>query len=178
MPTFPEDLIRLYAARIGSRVTPRDTQQHWTRATKEILTACATERRWQCICTGVRNHEFLLDFIAVDPDTGDVRLAVESEWGPLGAIVHDFRKLLYIKCNTKIMVCGSGGARLCSRLEEIASKYPRHMAGERYIILDVSESETCVRSFVWNVTADGPGDVRFTPYLETIPFAFIAAAAS
>jgi hypothetical protein len=105
-------------------------------------------------------------------------LAVESEWGPIGAIIHDFRKLLYIKCDLKIMICGSGGERLCSRLEEIASRYPRHTAGEQYIILDVSEPELCIRSYIWTATADGPAEVRFQPFLATIPFAFVACAVS
>ena len=178
MPTFPEDLIRLYAARIGSRVKPRDTQQNWTRATREILKGAASEHQWQSMCTGVRNHEFLLDFIAVAPDTGELQVAVESEWGPLGAIIHDFRKLLYIKCNTKIMICGSGGERLCSRLEAIASKYSRHVAGEAYIVLDVSEASMCLHSYIWTATADGLSEVRFRQYLEPIPFAFAASAAS
>ena len=178
MLTLTEDLICLYAARIGSRVQPRDTQQRWTRATKEILTAFATDRGWTCICTSVRNHEFLLDFIAVHPDTADVQLAVESEWGPLGAIVHDFRKLLYMKSDVKIMICGSGGERLLPRLEEIASKYPRHMTGETYIILDVSEPEMCVHSYMWAPETDGVAAVQFRPLLEPVPFAFVVTAAS
>jgi hypothetical protein len=178
MPTFPEALIRLYAARIGSRVTPRDTQQHWTRATREILAAFASDCQWQSVCTGVRNHEFLLDFMAVEPATEKAKLAVESEWGPLGSVIHDFRKLLYIKCDQKVMICGSGGGRLCSRLEEIASRYPCHTAGETYVVLEVSESELCIRSYIWTATADGPAQVRFQPFLETVPFAFVAAFAS
>jgi hypothetical protein len=177
MLPISEDLIRFYAARIGSRVKPRDTQLNWTRATKEILTACATSHHWQSICTSVRNHEFLLDFIAVDPRTGNVQLAVESEWGPLGAIVHDFRKLLYIKCDVKLMICGSGGERLCPRVEEIASRYPRHIEGETYVILDVNESAMQVRSYRWTAEASGIATVRFQPYLEPIPFSFVATAA-
>lgn len=178
MRTLAEDLTHLYAAQIGSRVKPRDTQQRWTRATKEILVAFAASRGWKSICTAVRNHEFLLDFIAVDPNTSDVQLAVESQWGPAGAVVHDFRKLLYIKSDVKILICGSGGERICSRLEEVASRYPRHYAGETYIVLDVSEAELSIQSYLWSATSDGPAAVRFKPFVSAVGFAFAASAAS
>jgi hypothetical protein len=178
MRTIAKDLILTYAARVGSRVRPRDTQQHWIRATKEILTAFAAERGWQSVCTGVRNHEFLLDFIAVNPETSDVQIAVESEWGHLGAVVYDFRKLLYIKSDVKIMICGPGDDRLCSRLEEVATRYPRHLAGETYIVQDVSEAARCIRSYIWTAPSDGPAQVRFQPFMDAVPFAFASTAAS
>lgn len=180
MRTVPEQLARLYAARIGYRVQPRDTLQRWTRATKEILTDFAGEHGWQAICTGVRNHEYLLDFIAVDPNTADVQLAVETEWGSLGSVVHDFRKLLYIKSDLKIMICGSGagGDRLCAQLETLASRYPRHVAGEMYVILDVNEADMAIRSYVWIADADGKASVHFQPFMEDLAFGFAATAAS
>jgi hypothetical protein len=176
MPT--EELIRYYAQRIGRRVAPRDTLLHWTRATKAILCDFVQDRSWKPVSTGIRNHEFLLDFLAFKEQTGDIELAVECEWGTLGAILHDFRKLLYVKADVKVMMCGpaAGNACLCSRVEEVASRYPRHVAGETYVLVDVSESDMAVRSYVWRAEADGPAEVRFRPYIESVPFAFSAAA--
>ena len=172
-----EELIEYYAARIGRRVAPRDTLQHWTRATKDILTEFVLERGWKPVSTGIRNHEFLLDFLAVNEETSDIELAVEGEWGTLGAILHDFRKLLYVKADVKVMICrpAAGNAFLCSRVEEVASKYPRHVAGETYVLVDVSEPDTMLRSYVWRAEADGPAEVRFQRFMRNVPFSFSAA---
>ena len=173
-----EDLIEFYAARIGRRVAPRDSLQHWTRATKDILTDFVLQRGWKPVSTGIRNHEFLLDFLALNEQTSDIELAVESEWGTLGAILHDFRKLLYVKADVKVMICGpaAGNAYLCSRIEEVASKYPRHMAGETYVLVDVSENDMMLRSYMWRAETDGPAEVRFQRYIANVPFSFSAAA--
>ena len=177
--TLTEELVHFYAARIGRRVASRDTLQHWTRATKDVLTEFALERGWAPICTGIRNQEFLLDFLALNEHTRDIELAVESEWGTLGAILHGFRKLLYVKSDLKLMICGpaAGNASLCSRVEEVVSKYPRHMTGETYVLVQVSETDMVLRSYVWRAQSDGPAEVRFHRYIEDVPFSFSAAAA-
>jgi hypothetical protein len=176
--TVTEELIHYYAQRIGRWVGPRDTLQHWTRATKHILCDFVQDRGWQPVSTAIRNHEFLVDFLALNEQTSDIELAVETEWGTLGAILHEFRKLLYIKADVKVMMCGpaAGSAYLCSRIEEVASRYPRHTAGETYVLVDVSEADMLVRSCVWSAEADGPAEVRFQRYLENVPFAFSGAA--
>jgi hypothetical protein len=172
--TVTEELIRYYAQRIGRWVGPRDTLQHWTRATKHILCDFVQDRGWKPVSTGIRNHEFLLDFLALNEQTGDIELAVESEWGTQGAMLHHFRKLLYIKADIKVMMCGpaAGNTYLCSRVEEVASRYPRHIAGETYVLVDVSENDMVMRSYVWTAGADGPAEVRFQPYMENVPFVF------
>jgi hypothetical protein len=172
-----EELIHFYVERIGRKVARRDSLQHWTRATKNTLSDFVVERGWRPVSTGIRNHESLLDLLSMNRRATSNSLS-RAKGGTLGAILHDFRKLLYVKADMKVMICGpaAGNAFLCSRVEEVASKYPRHMAGETYVLVEVSETDMVLRSYVWQAQADGPAEVRFQRYIDHVPFSFSAAA--
>ncbi len=168
------DLIESYAARIGRKVAPDSTSRQWTRATREFLGEFSSAHGWDSPCVQAGRRDFLLDFIAFDRDSKDARLAVECESGSLGSTLFNFRKLLYVKCETKILFCGpsSGNARLPELLAAEAAGYVRHTIGETYLVLDVRQSDQRIRSFAWTVSGNPPFQVEFTRFRDDVPFAF------
>jgi hypothetical protein len=72
-------------------------------------------------------------------------LAVESEWGKWNDVAYDFPKLLIAKACIKILITDSGShggrnhrERFKSGLQKMLKDYPKHIAGERYIWIEVA----------------------------------------
>src|SRR5258708_478963 len=100
-------------------------------------------------------------------------LAVESEWGKLPAIEDDFDKLVSIKARRKLLLfCTSnhkGADVIVKKLESNMRDYPYHLAGEEYMLLEVTAPGAF--RYYFRVPSDGRrADVSFESVGSALPW--------
>ncbi|HUI81187.1 MAG TPA: hypothetical protein VLY24_24850 [Bryobacteraceae bacterium] len=123
-------------------------------------------------------NEFLVDVMWYNPDTHRPDAVFESEWKSIDEILYDFQKLLYLKCPLKVLICDPAPAhrpRLIPGLIELLKRYPDHVAGEQYVVINVKGSSFGGEAdcYTWEVprSAANPADIRFS-MIEGSPFTY------
>ncbi len=144
-PIEPEQLVSALLHSFEEHIPDHSDHQHgnrpWTVTVQSALRHLGEERGMQVRCSdGTKGHgEFLVDILWFDP-SGTPKAAFESEWGGISAVEYDFKKLLCIKAPLKVMICDCYPEPLIGSLEQCIRRYPDHLAGERYLVLNVCGS--------------------------------------
>jgi len=91
-------------------------------------------------------HEWLLDLVWLDKETGDMRLAVESEWSfTMEHRLDDFQKLMPMKSPLKLFIFTTRspdeGLNVCKALEAYLQPYSQHVEGEEYLLMEVRNNQ-------------------------------------
>jgi hypothetical protein len=135
---IPAEALKLLQSR---RPGPSGSERKcWTKAVMNVL--CSASKT---LLSGTidfygtlpeqRTHEWLLDAVLYVENRG-VLVAVESEFEcNIESINYDFSKLLSIKAPLKILIVdmqGEGHDHLIHKLNEYASGFEQHLAGEIY----------------------------------------------
>ena len=89
--------------------------------------------------------EYLLDLIweSKDGETGGLLLGLESEWEGTEAVSYDFYKLIYTKCELKVLIYGSTSdeksKEFIDKFKEDLSWFNKHLQGEQYLFIDITD---------------------------------------
>ncbi|MBW2045221.1 MAG: hypothetical protein JRI96_10120 [Deltaproteobacteria bacterium] len=117
----------------------------WTTLVKE--TFCEMGKNNFKVYSSAHEGEYLLDLIweKQDGETGGLRLGLESEWGDIKEVEEDFYKLMYTKCALKVLIYSSSSdsktQEFLGRFKEILLWYDKHLEGEQYLFIDITEFE-------------------------------------
>jgi len=93
--------------------------------------------------------EWLFDLIWWDdrPNRNRMALAMESEWSTsVSGVIHDFEKLLSVKCPLKLMIYRVRPKNAVQAREEIRKclqQYGQHVPGERYVLCEFQSGWHC-----------------------------------
>jgi len=122
---------------------PNASDKQWTAPVLRCLEGLGHARGLMVCCHGCKdNGEWLLDSIWMVRERHEIVLAVESEWGALALIEDDFDKLMSVKSPRKLMLfCTKdhqGADGILRKLEANMRAYPYHLAGEEYVLLEVT----------------------------------------
>ncbi len=137
----------------------------WTSSVRSSLKLAGEERDEEVYCERGRpkQGEFLLDMIWQNPETLNVDVGIECEWGDCGNVAYDFEKLLLIKAQLKVMICDpetQTGRKLnpFPEILERTRRYSGHLAGEKYLVINVNGGPKGgrARAYVWDVPSSGP----------------------
>jgi hypothetical protein len=152
---------------------PYTLNRPWTKAVTDRLSEMGQRRNMLVFCHGSPNCEWLLDVIWMVAKEHKIVLAVESEWGNLAQVEDDFDKLLCIKARRKLLLFNTSnhtGAELfVNKLESNMRAYPHHLAGEEYMLLEV----TAPGAFRYHFQVPSDGRLRsvsFSPIAEPLPW--------
>jgi hypothetical protein len=128
---------------------------------------------------GTRDHsEFLLDVVWFNPQTARPDLIAESEWGDTGAVAYDFEKLIWVKARLKLMVCDPQSKRheLLHSLNEKLRRYPDHLGGDQYHVLNLNGTPRggAPRLYSWSASESGRHeDAELTEMHRESPFVYV-----
>lgn len=160
-PIDATELVNELIARVRPQVTRLSTDLEWSRAVKQSLRLLGNERG-NIVAPDDEQDEFMLDLIWWrDKGSNDVDLAVECDWGNKKALEYDFGKLLSIKAPLKLMVYGPSrrekrGLPIREGIEKhYMEKFSQHVAGERYLLVEVDVSENLVFAYETLVSENG-----------------------
>lgn len=139
------DLVTEYLRRLPDHLyaydgLSREGQMEWIHASKRVLAEIGCELGLGYItepCAGGRGY--MLDVLLHRRDNNDICVAAQCETGRTSEIESAFWRLLYIKAPLKLMICGPSPGRpeLPWRLAECIARYPRHVTGESYLVIDL-----------------------------------------
>jgi hypothetical protein len=160
-PIDATELVNELIARVRPQVTRQSTDREWTRAVKQSLRLLGNERG-KVVAPDDEQAEFMLDLIWWrDKDSNDIDLAVECDWGNKKAVEYDFGKLLSIKAPLKLLVYGPSanekqGLPIREGIEKhYLEKFSQHVAGERYLLVEVVVAENLVCAYEFLVSEHG-----------------------
>ena len=145
---------------------PNSSDSAWTRAINDVLARLGLRKELFVCGHGCKNNsEWLLDVLWMRESDWSIVLAVESEWKGPGEVESDFLKLLSIKAPRKMMLFGTKDqtAAIVKSLESLMSKYPYHIAGEEYLLIDVMNRGAARHSF----TVPNDGLLKSVKFSET-----------
>jgi hypothetical protein len=126
------------------------------------------------VCHGSQDQgEWLLDVIWMVAKEHKTVLAVEPEWGGLPQVEDDFDKLMSTKSRRKLLLFNTknhkGAEVVVNKLESNMQAYPYHLAGEEYMLLEVTAPGAF--RYYFRVPNDGPQDgVTFEAVGSPIPW--------
>jgi hypothetical protein len=118
------------------------------------------------VACSLKEHDvqgWLLDLVWLDRDTLAMKLAVEDERSKRDKhIKDDFEKLMSVKAPLKLFIYNTG-ERVQVWLQDYLSKFPQHVEGERYLLMEINGGNA--NFYQYCVPADGKpvGGVEFTP---------------
>jgi len=115
----------------------------------------------------------LLDAVWMVAKERRIVLAVESEWGRSILVEDDFDKLMSIKAPRKLMLFSTndhrGADKIVDKLASNMQAYPYHLAGEEYMLLEVTAPGAF--RYYFKVPADGlQDDVTFESCGPPLPW--------
>ena len=136
----------LRSRRPGPKISERKC---WTKAVKWVVCSARKKLLPGTIFYGTlseeKSREWLLDAVLYVENRG-VLVAVESEFEyNVEEVNYDFSKLLSIKAPLKILIVDMKGKRpdrLINKLNEYASGFEQHLAGEIYYLIDFHHPAT------------------------------------
>lgn len=151
--------------------------KEWTDCVYKALRVMGESRGYEVYCSdGKKGYgEYLLDVVWFHPLTFHADVAVECEWKEGPDIAYDFEKLLWTKASLKMMICDPQ-RRNADALRDItakAARYHYHLAGERYVLLQVNGTPTGgeARAFSWHVNSSGRHEhVSFAAIDRSFPY--------
>jgi len=153
-----QSLLRCFEERIYAYPSGRTSYGEWTAAVNVALRGLGETRGEIVYCSDGKPlfGEYLVNIMWWNPATFRPDAVFESEWKGIEEILYDFEKLLYLKCSLKVLICDpplGQRDRLISELVNRIKRYPDHVAGERYIVINVKGNpfggET--ECYEWNV---------------------------
>lgn len=170
LSAISEELIRSLPSELGD---PYGANKPWTKAVKTQLDAMGKTRGLMVCCHGSQDHEWLLDVVWMVAKEHKIVLAVESEWGTLAQVEDDFDKLMSIKARSKLMLFNTNNHRgaeiIVNKLESNMRVYPYHLAGEEYMLLEVTAPGAF--RYYFKVPSDGhQNDAIFEALGEPLPW--------
>jgi hypothetical protein len=173
-PTLDEISRELVQGLPGELSDPYTPDRPWTKAVKDRLHEMGRRRGMLVCCQGSQDQgEWLLDVVWMARERHEIVLAVESEWGNLGAIEDDFDKLMSIKARRKLLLFSTknhtGAEDIVKHVELNMRAYPYHLAREQYMALEVTAQGAFRYHF--QVPSDGRLDVvSFNQIGEPLPW--------
>ncbi len=138
------DLIRGLPSQLSDPYAP---DKSWTQAVLGGLCDLETGRGFYVCCHSYKDHctptqgEWLLDVVWMIAKEWKIALAAESEWGGLAAVEEDFGKLLSIKARHKLFLFATKNHQPETTLKQLEANmvaYPYHLAGEEYMLLEIT----------------------------------------
>jgi len=137
-----QSLLRCFEEKIYAYPGGRTSYREWTAAVNCALRELGERRGEKVYCSDGKPGfgEYLVDVMWWNSSTFRPDAVFESEWGAIGEILDDFEKLLYLKCSLKVLICDPPPVhrhRLIPELVNRIKRYPDHVAGERYIVINV-----------------------------------------
>jgi hypothetical protein len=184
-PIDAAELVKELIARVRPQVTRQSTDLEWTKAVKQSLRLLGNEcGKVVAPDTIDEQAEFMLDLIWWrDKHSNDIDLAVECDWGNKKTVEYDFGKLLSIKAPLKLMVYGPSthekrGLPIREGIEKhYMEKFSQHVAGERYLLVEVDVPKNLV--FAYEILVSEHGSIQkpeFKQFLKTSFWSGEAAA--
>jgi hypothetical protein len=142
-PIETEELIRALLGSFESDI-PRcasggDSLRDWTNVVKSTLRRLGKQRSLDVYDGTPSFEECLVDVMWWNESSFRPEAVFESEWGNVKEVMYDFQKLIFIKAPLKVLICGPEDRAydLIPRADEWIQKYPDHVMGERYVIVNV-----------------------------------------
>jgi hypothetical protein len=144
----------------GELSDPYAPDRPWTRAVTERLFEMGKARNLLVFCHGSPGREWLLDVVWMVEKERKIVFAVESEWGGPKPVEDDFDKLMSIKAQRKLLLFSTknhkGADAIIGKLEANMRAYPYHLAGEEYMLLEVTAPGAF--RYYFKVPSDGRQD--------------------
>ena len=180
-PIDATELAKELIARVRPQVTRESTDREWAKAVKQSLRLLGNERG-KVVAPDDEQDEFMLDLIWWrHKDSNDIDLAVECDWGNKKAVEYDFGKLLSIKAPLKLMVYGprtheKRGLPIREGIEKhYLEKFSQHVAGERYLLVEVDVPENLV--FAYEILVSEHGSIQKPEFKQLLKKSFWAGEA-
>ena len=156
--TISEELVHGLPSELSD---PYAANTPWTKAVKARLYAIGNARGLKTYCHGSKHGgEWLLDVVWMVPNEHHIVLAAESEWGILPHVEDDFDKLMSIKAPCKLLLFNTNNHNdadiIINKLQSNMLAYPYHIAGEEYMLLEVTASGAF--RYYFKVLKDGRQD--------------------
>ena len=181
-PIDATELVKELIARVRPQVTRESTDREWARAVKQSLRLLGNERG-KVVAPDDEQAEFMLDLIWWRAkDSNDIDLAVECDWGNKKTVEYDFGKLLSIKAPLKLMVYGPRtheklGLPIREGIEKhYLQKFSQHVAGERYLLVEVDVPENLV--FAYEILVSEHGSIQQPEFKQFLKKSFWAGEAA
>jgi hypothetical protein len=181
-PIDATELVKELIARVRPQVTRESTDREWARAVKQSLRLLGNERG-KVVAPDDEQAEFMLDLIWWrDKDSNDIELAVECDWGNKKTVEYDFGKLLSIKAPLKLMVYGPRtheklGLPIREGIEKhYLEKFSQHVAGERYLLVEVDVPENLV--FAYEILVSEHGSIQKPEFKQFLKKSFWSGEAA
>jgi hypothetical protein len=184
-PIDSKELAQKLVLGLGKAVRHGSRDAIWTESVKEILRTLGKAKGHAVVPDPEEEErEFLVDLLWWrDSELNDIVLAVESEWGRKNAVCHDFGKLLSIKSPLKLMIYATNhhepqSSDIRRAIEQkYMKKFTQHVAGEKYLLIEVDAAENAVYAYEFLVPNTGSlKEVAFTELLAAPLWAQAALA--
>jgi hypothetical protein len=150
----------------------------WAHASRRALVEIGTELGLGFIAetgAGARGH--IADVVLHWRENNDICIAAQCEAGRTQDIEAAFWNLLYLKAPMKMMICGPSPGRpeLPWRLAEMLARYPRHVAGESYLVIDMQGDYRVGEGYCyrWQCKQTGPASPEDARWELLLPIGFL-----